>query len=215
MHFIRLLGVLPALLAGPVLAAPMGFSGSWMAMGDFSPNWQETFANYALTPRDAIGFGATYMRSDDKHKQRDFVDLNYTRLLQRWNLPHAQANLWFFGGLGKVRLKDGNREDYRNMVSPGMQFDYETTRVYFAATGRLYRARDINHDYASVRAGFSFYEAGYEETQPWLILEARRMRGLSERTEITPMLRLINKNYFIEAGISTEKQPRFNFMYIF
>lgn len=39
----------------PAFCGPMGFKESWMAMGDFSPNWQEAFFNYALTPRDAIG----------------------------------------------------------------------------------------------------------------------------------------------------------------
>jgi hypothetical protein len=101
------------------------------------------------------------------------------------------------------------------MITPGLQFDYETTRFYFAVTERLYRARGVNHDYSSARIGFSFYEAEYDETQPWLILEARRMRDLSGKTEITPMLRLINKNYFIEAGINNSREPRFNFMYIF
>ena len=51
--------------------------------------------------------------------------------------------------------------------------------------------------------------------QPWLILEARRMRGLSGKTEITPMLRFIDKRYFVEVGVNNMKQGRFNFMYIF
>jgi hypothetical protein len=204
------------LAAGAAGAGPMGFSDSWMAMGDFGPNWQEAFVNYAVTPRDAIGIEAAYMRSDDETRTRHLADLLYTRLLHRWNLPHAQANLWFIGGIGTVDIRDpGGVRDRRTMLTPGVQFDYETTRLYLAATHRLYRARGINHDYSSLRAGFSFYEADYEETQPWLIVEARRMHDLSEKTEITPMLRLIHKNYFIEAGVNNSRQPRFNFMYIF
>jgi hypothetical protein len=41
------------------------------------------------------------------------------------------------------------------------------------------------------------------------------MRELSDKLEITPMLRLINKGYFIEAGINNSRQIRFNFMHIF
>lgn len=194
-------------------AGPMGFKDSWMAMGDFNPGWQEGFVNYAFTPRDAIGVGALHMRSDDKSLSRDEAELNYTRLVKRWNMPHAQANLWFVGGIGALRGNDfsGTRTAY----TPGVQFDYETTRVYFAAQARAYRAEHINHDYASIRAGFSFYEVNYEETQAWLIVEARRMRGLSERLEVTPMLRLINKGYFVEAGVNQSRQIRFNLMYIF
>lgn len=84
-----------------------------------------------------------------------------------------------------------------------------------STAGRLYRANGINHDYGAVRAGFSFYETHYDETQPWFILEARRMRDLSDQLELTPMLRLINKGYFIEGGVNNSRQIRFNFMYIF
>jgi hypothetical protein len=41
------------------------------------------------------------------------------------------------------------------------------------------------------------------------------MRGLSGKTEITPMLRLIHNRYFVELGINNMKQGRLNFMYIF
>ena len=200
-------------------AGPMGFSESIMAMGDFNNNWRESFINYAITPRDAFGVSATYMRADDKTKTRTLEEITYTRLLNRWNMPHAQANLWFMGGIGALQGENrptGKGQDFdKLMVTPGIQFDYETTRVYFAATHRFYRASDINHDYSAIRAGFSFYETEYDKTQPWLILEARNMNGLSDKTEITPMLRFVNKNFFIEAGVNNSREPRFNFMYIF
>jgi hypothetical protein len=206
-------------IAQPATAGPMGFNESYMVMGDFNNNWRETFINYAITPRDAWGLSATYMRSDDKTQSRTLEEITYTRLLQRWNMPHAQANLWFMGGVGALQGKDafpGNDRSFNKvMATPGVQFDYETTRIYFAATHRLYRASDINHDYSSVRAGFSFYEAEYDKTQPWFILEARNMNGLSDMVEITPMLRFINKNFFVEAGVNNSREPRFNFMYIF
>jgi len=194
-------------------AAPMGFKDSWMAMGEFGPNWRELYANYALTPRDALGASGLYMRSDDKARTRDLAELTCTRLLARWNQKEAQSNLWFMGGVGTLRGNDfsGNK----TMFTPGVQYDYETKRLYFAATARLYRAPGVKHDYVSARAGFSFYEVDYEETQPWLIVEARRMRDLSDKVEITPMLRLINKGYFIEVGVNNSRQARFNFMYIF
>ena len=204
---------LGALLAAalPVHAAPMGFKDSWMTMGDMGPNWRELYVNYAYTARDAIGASATWMRADDHGITRELDEVTYTRLVKRWNMKHAQANVWFVGGIGALR-GDGPTLP---MVTPGVQLDYETTRVYLGATHRLYRASGINHDVSSARAGFSFYETDYDQTQPWLVLEARRMHDLSERTEVTPMLRLINKRYFIEAGVNNMHQARFNFMYIF
>ena len=197
----------------PAHAGPMGFKESTMSMGDFGANWRESFANYALTPRDALGGGLTWMRSDDKLRTRLFTEATYTRLVKRWNGEHSQANIWFVGGAGVVTGNDFAGS--KTMLSPGVAFDFETTRVYFSSAARLYRAKNINHDFASVRMGFSFYEVDYDEVQPWLILEARRMRGLSDSTEITPMLRLIHNRYFVELGVNQAKQGRFNFMYIF
>ncbi|HEU4458380.1 MAG TPA: hypothetical protein VFR90_04595 [Methylibium sp.] len=209
----RLFALGALLICGFAQAAPMGFAGSQMVMGDFGPNWREAWVNHAFTARDAAGAGSLWMRSDDERLTREAVELTYTRLLARWNLPHAQANAWFVGGLGGVRGNDFTGT--RTLFAPGFQLDYETTRVYVAAFGRLFRAEGLKHDYGAVRAGFSFYEAEYEETQPWLIVEARRMRGLSEKTEITPMVRLIHKSYFVEAGVSIEGQARLSFMYTF
>ena len=218
-HLKVALPLLAMLLSQPATAGPMGFDESFMAMGDFNNNWRESFINYAITPRDALGVSATYMRADDKSKSRTLEEVTYTRLLKRWNAPHVQANLWFQGGIGALQGEDKlvgeNRDFDKVMITPGVQFDYETTRIYFQAAHRLYRATDINHDYTSLRAGFSFYESDYDKTQPWLILEARNMNGLSEKIEITPMLRLINKNFFVEAGVNNSREPRFNFMYIF
>jgi hypothetical protein len=191
----------------------MGFKDSVMAMGDFGPNWRESWANYAFTARDAIGAGGLYMRSDDETKTRTLAELNYTRLFKRWNLEKAQANVWLFAGLGAIRGNDF--EGSKLAYAPGVQLDYETTRVYLAATARLYRASGLNHDFGSVRVGFSFYEVDYDETQPWLVLEARRMRGLSDNTEITPMLRFIHNRYFVEFGVNNSRQARANLMYIF
>jgi hypothetical protein len=117
------------------------------------------------------------------------------------------------GGLGNLTGNDfvGSK----TMASPGIQLDYETTRLYTSAGARLYRADGINHDYASARLGFSFYEVDYDEIQPWLVVEVRRMAGLSDKTEVTPMLRLIHNRYFIELGVSNNAQGRINFMYIF
>ena len=209
----KLMGCLMLLLSMPAFSGPMGFKGSWMAMGDFSPSWQEVFTNYALTPRDAIGASTLYMRSDDDTRSRQLLDATYTRLVKRWNFPDAQANIWFLGGLGNVTGNDFS--GYRSMASPGVQVDFETTRVYTSATARLYRAEGINHDYVSARLGFSFYEVDYDETQPWLIVEIRRMNGLSDKTEVTPMLRLIHNRYFVELGVNNSSQGRINFMYIF
>jgi len=207
------LGAFCAVFSLSAICGPMGFKDSWMSMGDVSPNWQEVFVNYAFTARDAAGASALVMRSDDGIKSRRLTEATYTRLLKRWNMPEAQANIWFLGGIGNITGNDFSGS--KTLLSPGVQVDYETTRIYVSATARLYRAEEINHDFASARAGFSFYEVDYDQTQPWFILEVRRMRGLTAKTEVTPMLRLIHNRYFVELGVNNSSQARMNFMYIF
>ena len=207
------IALLASLAALPALCGPMGFKDSWMVMGDLSPNWQEVFLNYALTPRDAVGVSALRMRSDDQTHSRRANEVIYTRLVSRWNMPDAQANIWFLAGAGSVTGDDF--AGAKTLISPGLQVDYETTRFYISAAARLYRADGLNHDYGSARIGFSFYEVDYDQVQPWLVLEVRRMQGLSSKTEVTPMLRLIHNRYFVELGVNADSQVRANFMYTF
>jgi hypothetical protein len=194
-------------------AAPMGFKDSWMTMGDFSKTFREATANYALTPRDAIGLTSTYMQTDNQSKSQTNNELTYTRLLKRWNMPDAQANIWFIGGIGEARGNFFNGA--KATLSPGMQADYETTRLYASANARIYVADGITNNIVSARTGFSFYEANYDETQPWLIVEARRMSMVSNAYEVTPMLRLIHNRFFVEAGANLDGQPRLSFMYVY
>lgn len=204
------------LLGHPAFAAPMGFEGSVMTMGDFNQNWREVGFNYAITSRDALGLTHLEFRSDDGKDKRQVDTLNYTRLLSRWNLTDAQSNLWLFMGLGEIRGSVNNQSiDSKVIASPGFQFDYETTRIYFATTHKLYRASNLNHDTTSIRAGFSFYEADYDKTQPWFILETKYTNQMSYKIEVIPMLRLINKNIFVEGGVNNSGQPRLNLMYTF
>ena len=197
-------------------AAPMGFEGSVMTMGDFNQNWREVGFNYAISSRDALGLTHLEFRSDDGKDKRQVDTVNYTRLLSRWNSTDAQSNLWLFMGLGEIRGSIDNQSiDSKVIASPGFQFDYETRRVYFAATHKLYRASNLNHDTSSIRAGFSFYEADYDQTQPWFILETKYTNQISDKIEVIPMLRLINKNIFVEGGVNNSGQPRLNLMYTF
>lgn len=89
-----------------------------MAMGDLGPNWREVWANYAFTARDAVGVGGQIMRADDKQKRREFGEVTYTRLIQRWNTRDAQTNVWLLASIGGVQGNDF--AGTKTMVSPGV-----------------------------------------------------------------------------------------------
>ena len=208
-----LVSIASLLVSFTAKAAPMGFKDSWMTMGDFSQTYRELTANYALTPRDAIGLTSTYMQTDNQSQSQMNNELTYTRLLKRWNMPDAPANIWFIGGAGETRGNFFNGA--KATLSPCFQADYETTRLYASANARIYVAAGITNNIVSARTGFSFYEANYDETQPWIIVEARRMSMVSNAYEVTPMLRLIHNRFFVEAGANLNGQPRLSFMYVY
>lgn len=209
--FPRCLLAASLLLAGAARAAPMGFAGSAMTMADYDESWRMLSANYALTRSDAIGASVSELRPQGGPRET-LTQLEYVRLLKRWNLSDAQANVWLFGGIGALDRGDAGSQ---MAWSPGVQADYETTRLYAAGTARLYRAGSVDRDQYSVRGGFSFYEANYDEPQPWLIVEARRMVGLYDGWEVTPMLRVIHKRFFVEGGVSDRGNVRANLMITF
>lgn len=195
-------------------AALMGFEDSVMTMTEIGRYNQEWMVNYS--PRLGHAFGVEVMRMSGRGEQATtLTGLNYTGLIQRWNQPAAQANLWLYGSLGEAQ---GQYSGFA--YSPGVQFDWETTRLYFLAKARMIRAQDMRYDTASLQAGFSFYETSFEQTQPWFVLEAKTMQNNSPSTQITPALRFINKNYFLELGVTNPFQgegfaPRLNAMFVF
>jgi hypothetical protein len=204
------------LTASAAHALPMGSVDTWMVMGDFAARSSELAANRALTPRDAVGVVAGRWRAEPEAggRAREFGGLTYTRLVQRWNLPHAQANLWFVGAAGGLRA-EGAGSGTRPMGAAAVMADYETTRVYFGGTLKTMRSSPAKQDTLYARAGFSFYEAEYNEIQPWLIGEAKRQRDGIAKTETAAWLRLIHKRYFVELGADDEGRARFNFMFNF
>lgn len=203
------------------LALPMASEGSFMAMVDLhSAGERDAAVNYAVTGRDALGVMATRWHEPVLHAgvharkhERESVGLTYTRLVHRWNLPHAQANLWFVGTVGQAR--GHGWAGSRGFWSPAVMADYETTRLYVGAGVEPKRGSGLRHDTAWVRAGFSFYEVDYEQVQPWFIVESRRTRTTAgSRDEVTPLLRLIHRGVFVELGRNREG-TQFNLMWAY
>ena len=194
-------------------AALMGFKDSAMLMSEFSNDRKELMLNYSPALGHAFGVETMWMRGD---KQTNLItNINYTGLIKRWNMPNGQANLWFMTGIGEA---SGDSSGFS--YSPSVQFDYETTRIYFLAKARMVRAPHIQYDTYSVQSGFSLYETSFEETQPWLVIEAKTTENMMTKNEVTPALRLINQNYFLELGITNpwdaaSRSPRLNLMLTF
>lgn len=143
--------------------------------------------------------------------------VSLTQRVHRWNGEHYQANLWAGAGVGLLTIfhDDGSPSDNRLGWSPWAQADWETRRLYLAASARWFQAADIGRLMTSARAGVALTVADYNRWQPWLMVEARTMEGLEEGVEITPLLRVIHRRILAEAGVSTKGAARFNLTYTF
>ena len=207
---------------GAASALPMGFEDSWMLMLDSTPESRSLGLNYAVTGTWAPGFTVRRWNEPAAHGAklvRESAGLSLTHRLHRWNLPHAQSNLWLVLDAGTLRAPGGHgrapaRGGYGAFTALA---DYETTRVYAGASAQWLRGPgSLQRDTQRVRSGFSFWEAEYEGTQPWLIVEAERKRdspgSMREGTLVTPMLRLIHRRYFVEIGVNREG-GMFNLMF--
>lgn len=209
-------------LHGPASALPMGHYESWMLMLDSTPSTRSLAANYAVAQTWAPGGVLRRWEEPVAHGAsllRESAGLSLTHRLHRWNLPHAQANLWLLGDAGQLRRAGGHGRSSGTSGYGAAAFmaDYETTRVYFGGSLKALRGEDsLRHDVARVRTGFSFWEAEYEGIQPWLLIEAERTRysagSMQEGTLLTPMLRLIHRRWFIELGINRDG-GMFNLMF--
>tara|TARA_X000000368_G_scaffold239268_1_gene188902 strand:+ start:695 stop:1333 length:639 start_codon:yes stop_codon:yes gene_type:complete len=196
-----------------LIAAPMSYKGSITTMGEASKHFSKVESNYALTGKDSIGIKAFKLKGDGYDVYGE--GLFYLKRLMRVNEIESQTNLWLFTESGQVSVKKNSRNNDHFYLSPKIQFDYETRRIYAMTSHQILRVQHDNFDTTKAKAGFSFHKTEYNETQPWFILELIHTNSMSKKLEIIPTIRLINKALYLEAGVSTDGNPKLHLMHTF
>tara|TARA_B110000444_G_scaffold121652_1_gene114433 strand:- start:492 stop:1145 length:654 start_codon:yes stop_codon:yes gene_type:complete len=194
-------------------AAPMNFKGSTTSMTQVSKDYISIESSYALSIKES--FGAKTIKAKGNGYETTSGEIFYLRKLMRKNTIKSQLNLWLFTRAGFIDIKKNKIKEHHVYLSPTLQFDYETKRVYGMFSHQVLRAGHENFDTTKIEGGFSFYEAGYTEIQPWFILKTKNINSLNNEIKYTPSLRFINKSIFMDAGISTDGDASFHFMYTF
>ena len=203
-------------------ALPVGFKDSWMTMGELGKDYSEANLMYTFSATTSVGAGVVglkYQHGTAGHERRiEMVDANINHRIARWNFPEAQANIYL--QMAVAQAKGSFFSGSQAVLSPGIQVDYETRRIYAAAKWRGTYAKAFDYTRYGAAGGFSFYKTEYDEWQPWAILEVSRKGGdLKDATEFTPYLRFIHKTLFIEAGAPFQKGKsqgaKVNFRYTF
>ena len=196
-----------------VHAAPMSFKGSTTNMTELRKDYFSIESSYASSIKES--FGVKTVRAKGNGYDTTSGEIFYLRKLMRKNTINSQANLWLFTGAGFIDIKKNNIKEHYIYLSPTLQFDYETKRIYGMISHQVLRAGHENFDVTKIEGGFSFYEAGYNEIQPWFILKTKNINSLNNKIKYTPTFRIINKSIFMDTGVSTDGDASFHLMYTF
>ncbi len=195
-----------------VLAHPTSFEGGFAAMSELSPDTQEI--SFVYSPKYWMGLGVITMRSPGKFK---LLTSHIGWLAKRWNLPEAQGNLYFLGGLGYGEKNAKNRSPIGlkgALYRIGVQADFETRRIYtFMRYIRHHLFKD-NHrlsDHFSLALGVAPYLGEFDEINSWLILKLVA-KSQFQNVAIVPVLRFFYKNFLWEIGQNLSGGAHLNFM---
>ena len=194
-------------------AAPMSFKGSITSMATVRKDYISLESSFVITSKDAIGIRAYESKGNGYNLRAGGIF--HLRKLMRINAINSQTNFWLFTGAGTINIEKNLGDKDYSYLSPTLQFDYETKRLFGLISHQFLRVGHENFDTTKIEGGFSFYETGYTETQPWLILKAKNTNSIFSKVEYTPTLRLINKAIFIDAGITVDGDPSLHMMYTF
>jgi hypothetical protein len=205
--------------------------GNHLFMNVYSPTAQEVQGLYGISRE--VSAGLAYKRYLEDGEARSSSTLQVNRLIHRWMTPDAVGNLYVYGNLGVSErslpamvnhqhpgapVMPGRRED-GNIYAAGIWADYETRQFYSRLSSTRWIASDYQHTVTTAQLGLSPIRAEYDEIAPWVVIQAERKRGLSRTTQVTPMLRLIYKAWWVELGATTSRANRgdvyFNVMHTF
>ena len=215
--------ILSTLLTASAVAHPVSFEGAYQLMLGSTDSVQNFELYHSYTPKAAFGFhamrfeghgGDLYLPKHPghggSHGEDDlYAGLQHNWLLKRWNLPDAQANLYFGAG-GGVAKQDGDP-----WAPAGLGFfraDYETRRIYTAFESKFIGSEDVSRGVTSLSAGVAPYQAEFDQLNTWLILQLEHVSGMEDDLAVIPKIRLFKGNYFLELGCSLEGEPLVNFM---
>lgn len=187
-------------------ARPVGYADSWMAMTENNGNTDNLQLMYSPSATYAVGYAAELWREADF--QAHSVLFNY--LINRWNMPKSQGNLYLKSNLGIALENGGNQSE--PYAAAGIEADWEDRRFYTLYENRYVYAGDIDKFFMQkARVGIAPYEGDYGDVHTWLMVEVEHSPSARDEVTITPLVRMFYGNYLGEIGISDSGKALFNF----
>lgn len=193
----------------PANAKPVSYVGGTMVMQENDETGYTATVDYTITPRVSIGAYAKRERGEDDRENYTTAGPQVNLLLKRWNFDEAQGNIFSTTGAGVTTL-DGHSQ-FAAWTS--ILADYETRRIFTSYEARFITAGDIDTAFSHrARVGVSPYKGGYDEINPWLMLQVDHHPTKEDDLVVTPLVRAFYGTNLIEAGYSSNHNIMFNWI---
>ena len=201
-------------LSPMAMAKPIAFAKGKTVMAEYGAGTMNEFqAFYAPNYWSSVGVGWTELSSEDGSRRRSFSYVRANLLAHRWNLPGAQANVFVWGGLGRA---SGNDFDAELSREAGVQFDYETRRVYASFKSDLQESAHTSNRIDTVQLGWAPYAHDYDTLATWIVVQGRTYTGgIYDGTEAALLLRLFKGGTWVEVGATTDRKLQAMVMFNF
>jgi len=191
-------------LAGMAQAKPIAFAHGTTVMAEYGAGTMNE-AQIFYAPKYFLSLGGGYLEleSDVDGRRREITYARANYLVKRWNLAHAQANVFAWGGAGQAYVSETN--DHEFAANAGAQLDYETRRVYASLKTDLHRGADFTNRIDTLQLGLAPYQHDFDTLATWFVVQGRNYTGgIHDGTEWALLLRLFKRGAWIEAGATTD-----------
>ncbi|WP_018410826.1 hypothetical protein [Methyloversatilis thermotolerans] len=192
-----------------------------MFMFSASPDSQMVEVAHGLRPDLAIATGQSRYLSDDGRIDRRYTTLQANWLVHRHYGNDGITNAYLYGGPLWARSSEygASGEDTRSGLHGGFWVDHETRRIYARLSSHAYRAGGHDQLVTTAQALWAPYAADYEDVATWIGVQLEPRSGLTGATQVTPLLRLFQRRWWVDAGVSVNSEHRgdafVNLMFLF
>lgn len=177
-----------------------------MFMFTASPDAQMAEVAHGLRSNLSIVAGQSRYVSDDETVERRYTTLQANWLVHRAYGEDGIANAYIYGG--PLAASGLSYDGTRSGVHGGFWLDYETRRLYTRLSSHLYHAAGQTQAVTTAQALWAPYAADYEDTALWFGLQAERRSGLTDATQMTPLIRVFQRRWWVDVGVSVNREHR-------
>jgi hypothetical protein len=194
-------------------ARPVTYPGGWMEMVEHRDESTMLETMLTVTPRLAIGWHDEW----DVESDWQFHGPMIAGLAKRWNMPDAQANIFWMAGAG-VAFDDAESAggDSAPAAYVGVEADWENRRFYTLYQARAFWADGIDSTFSQrARVGVAPYIAEAGELHTWAILQVDYEPEEENQVSVSPVVRFFKDTTLVEAGVSLDGDAFASVMFYF